>query len=827
MDVITTDSATTIAPTTIAPTTIAPTTIAPTTASVTHAQNSTTVFQNGTGPLNTTSETNDVATCPEETLTDLKGTFHWPETEGDTSHNIPCPYNSESFSTRKCLIIPETGTLEWGEMVTTKCAYENVMTRELQALASTEVTAENALPLSTMLMNMTASASSFTAADVELVVSVMENLGQNIAIYEDASRQVMGNVMDTASQMADGVDEQVLLDGEEETQSSTRILQNIDLFARDVDLNETTFGVSTMTFDIAVLDLVNTTITEDVVFVGGTGSQADLFVNTSSQNLATDDLTSITMPGSLFELDIGPIWRCQFVLFMDTIYFDIIGQVVNNTVDITDQTYISNNSTNSTELQNFSNETSSEPIRTNVLNSLVVSATLGNMEINDLLEPIAITLVHKQSENVGNPRCVFWNFTANGGMGGWSSEGCSVDSSNDTSTVCVCNHLTNFALLMDIYGDTAELPSQHQEALSYISYIGCGLSILGLSLTLLTYACCSLHYPKGDPRRRTKADKRVKILLNLVLALLMANIFFMMASLTVEFEELEDVCRIMAIFLHYFLLATMTWMALEAFNMYLSLVKVFEQYYSHFILKQMIFGWGVPLIFVIVTLSIDMDHYGFHSGACWLDRSAFYFAFMIPAVIILIFNFVVFTLVMKQLCNLRHSKITKTERFNAWSHLRGSISLMVLLGLTWAVAIFAVSEASLVFSYLFAILNSFQGLSIFIFHCLAKKDIRHNWRKLCCPCCAGPDEDFSSGGSSSKYRTGTKRQRMTWSTDARNHSSKKGGSSAKANLSANSNNTNSHTVSENSRNSYGTNGTVFNRPPSHSTVIGYRQTYNT
>ena len=37
-----------------------------------------------------------------------------------------------------------------------------------------------------------------------------------------------------------------------------------------------------------------------------------------------------------------------------------------------------------------------------------------------------------------------------GGFGGWSSEGCWLDSdeSTDTHTVCECNHLTNFAIMM-------------------------------------------------------------------------------------------------------------------------------------------------------------------------------------------------------------------------------------------------------------------------------------------------------------------------------------------------------------------------------------------
>ncbi|XP_070567270.1 adhesion G-protein coupled receptor G2-like [Ptychodera flava] len=57
---------------------------------------------------------------------------------------------------------------------------------------------------------------------------------------------------------------------------------------------------------------------------------------------------------------------------------------------------------------------------------------------------------------------------------------------------------------------------------------------------------------------------------------------------------------------------------------------------------------------------------------------------------------------------------------------------MVLLGLTWAFAIFAVGEASLLFNYLFAIFNSLQGLFIFVFHCAMKKEVRKGWKKKFC-----------------------------------------------------------------------------------------------
>lgn len=51
-------------------------------------------------------------------------------------------------------------------------------------------------------------------------------------------------------------------------------------------------------------------------------------------------------------------------------------------------------------------------------------------------------------------------------------------------------------------------------------------------------------------------------------------------------------CIAVATILHYFFLATFTWMGLEAVNMYLAFVKVFNVYVPSYILKFCILGWG-------------------------------------------------------------------------------------------------------------------------------------------------------------------------------------------------------------------------------------------
>lgn len=120
---------------------------------------------------------------------------------------------------------------------------------------------------------------------------------------------------------------------------------------------------------------------------------------------------------------------------------------------------------------------------TKILNSKVISASLGKGRHIQLKEPVRLTLKHIKIENVSNPKCVFWDYT----MNSWSEEGCHVDTSdsNYTHTVCYCDHLTNFAILMDVHD--IYLPISHEIALQVITYVGCIISIICLILAIVTF----------------------------------------------------------------------------------------------------------------------------------------------------------------------------------------------------------------------------------------------------------------------------------------------------------------------------------------------------
>ena len=52
---------------------------------------------------------------------------------------------------------------------------------------------------------------------------------------------------------------------------------------------------------------------------------------------------------------------------------------------------------------------------------------------------------------------------------------------------CHCDHMTNFAVLFSASGPKTH-EAKHALPLSIISYIGCAISLIGLTLTLITYS---------------------------------------------------------------------------------------------------------------------------------------------------------------------------------------------------------------------------------------------------------------------------------------------------------------------------------------------------
>ncbi|XP_052814006.1 uncharacterized protein LOC128241063 [Mya arenaria] len=356
------------------------------------------------------------------------------------------------------------------------------------------------------------------------------------------------------------------------------------------------------------------------------------------------------------------------------------------------------------------------------INSKVAAARLTKNGRNIVqLGDDSVTSVFHVFEDHSHLVCSYWDYSANEDAGGWKTEGCTMTSSVNNIVICKCNHLTNFAVLIDLKGGS-EISEADKLALGIITKVGLSISIIGLGLTILTFIVFK-HLRNGRGQQ---------VLINLSVSMLCSAILFLVG---VERTESRGGCIAVAALLHYFILVSFMWMLVEGILQYLRFVKVLGTYIPKFMIKSMIPAWGIPLIPVIIVLAIDYDMYYGGKGYCWLSGDPLLYAFIIPIAVVILANLIVFTLVM---CNLfRRKKNTmisnQSERKMAFLHFQAAVSIFVILGLTWVFGFMTVDDTRIVFHYLFAIFNAFQGLFVFLFFTFREKQIRNAWRKLCCP----------------------------------------------------------------------------------------------
>ncbi|XP_008770520.2 adhesion G-protein coupled receptor G5 isoform X2 [Rattus norvegicus] len=140
-----------------------------------------------------------------------------------------------------------------------------------------------------------------------------------------------------------------------------------------------------------------------------------------------------------------------------------------------------------------------------LLNNYVLGAQLDHRPVNNLQRPVNISFWHNRSLEGYTVTCVFWKEGAGKhSWGAWSPKGCYTEQPSPTQVLCHCNHLTYFAVLMQLSGDP--VPTELQTPLEYISLVGCSISIVASLLTILlnahSSAQVSLHGAGCHPTLR-------------------------------------------------------------------------------------------------------------------------------------------------------------------------------------------------------------------------------------------------------------------------------------------------------------------------------------
>uniref|UniRef100_A0A8C3JDF1 Adhesion G-protein coupled receptor D1 n=1 Tax=Calidris pygmaea TaxID=425635 RepID=A0A8C3JDF1_9CHAR len=332
---------------------------------------------------------------------------------------------------------------------------------------------------------------------------------------------------------------------------------------------------------------------------------------------------------------------------------------------------------------------------------------------------ITIQLTHKltprqysQALNKSNRvhlYCAFLDYS--NGTGVWSNEGCVRESGDLNYSVCLCNHLTNFAILMQVV--PLKLTREHQVALSSITYIGCALSIFCLMITLVTFAVLSSV--------STIRNQRYHIHANLSFAVLVAQILLLTSF---QFSPGTVPCKILAILLHFFFLSAFAWMLVEGFHLYSMVIKVFGSEESKHLYYYGI-GWGCPLVICVISTTSSLDGYG-KSGNCWLSlEDGAIWAFVAPALFVILVNIGILIAVTRVISRISADNYKVHGDANAFKLTAKAVAVLLpILGSSWIFGILAVNAHALVFQYIFAVFNSLQGFFMFLFHCLLNSEVR-------------------------------------------------------------------------------------------------------
>ncbi|XP_035852993.1 adhesion G protein-coupled receptor E1 isoform X2 [Sander lucioperca] len=360
------------------------------------------------------------------------------------------------------------------------------------------------------------------------------------------------------------------------------------------------------------------------------------------------------------------------------------------------------------------------------INSKVVTVIASNRNTSHLKEPVKLTFNHLKQSNESNHTCVFWDSSENGGS--WSARGCSVVESSSGNTVCSCNHLSSFAVLMALY----EIKDNNNKyALTLITQVGLSLSLICLFICILTFSLI-----------RSIKSPRTTIHLHLCISLFIATVIFLAG---ISRTESRVGCAVVAGLLHFFFLAAFCWMCLEGIQLFRMVVLVFNTNFK--ILYMMAGGYGVPAVIVAISALANANGYG-TERYCWLNLE-FIWSFFGPACVIIIVNIFFFLITVWKLAQKFSSlnpDLDNLQKIKAFTIT--AVAQLCLLGTMWIFGCFQFDESTIISSYLFTIFGSFQGIMLFVMHCLFSKQVREEYGNILSRFCAPGEKSYLNFSSS-------------------------------------------------------------------------------
>ena len=274
----------------------------------------------------------------------------------------------------------------------------------------------------------------------------------------------------------------------------------------------------------------------------------------------------------------------------------------------------------------------------------------------------------------------------------------------------VCSNLTQNNTYTELIDEFVKVPLFFQGEV-IVTMSGLSVSLVALCVTIVVYS--SFRPLQNIPGKN---------LLSLSCSLFLAELLMLVGP---ELAFLKDICRAVAILMHYFFLASFFWMNMMAVDVWVTFSRSFMQAGSHgktskrFRLYSL-FSWTGPALVVVAALMVEFlassstfrPNYG--REICWLtNKNAVLIFFAAPLFLITLVNTVLFV---ATACNIYRSKSSSARQLGSDDSVEIAIyvKLFLVMGLTWVVGFVAVLVPHPVLWYSFIVLNTLQGLFIFL-----------------------------------------------------------------------------------------------------------------
>uniref|UniRef100_A0A8C2JWG2 Adhesion G protein-coupled receptor B1a n=1 Tax=Cyprinus carpio TaxID=7962 RepID=A0A8C2JWG2_CYPCA len=310
-------------------------------------------------------------------------------------------------------------------------------------------------------------------------------------------------------------------------------------------------------------------------------------------------------------------------------------------------------------------------------------------------------------------------------LGSWSARGCRAVPVDSSTTKCLCDRLSTFAILAPLWLNDSE---------QYMSFRCIGSVFLGFFF------------------RYIRSERSV-ILINFCLSIISSNALILIGQTQTRNKV---VCTLVAAFLHFFFLSSFCWVLTEAWQSYMAVTGRLR---NRIIRKRFLcLGWGLPALVVAISVGFTKAKGYGTVNYCWLSlEGGLLYAFVGPAAAVVLVNMVIGILVFNKLVSkdgitdmklkeragqmtvplynmtlkcakcgvISSADVSTTATSNAMASLWSSCVVLPLLALTWMSAVLAITDRrSALFQILFAVFDSLEGFVIVMVHCILRREVQ-------------------------------------------------------------------------------------------------------